>query len=445
MELELRNLKIDRTARREKQSKPVVNMIAIAVLVAIAAIGSLMLYRKLNAATPVQVVQVQSPISVSAAGGQTILSATGYIIAAHKIEVASKVNGRVAWIGVDKGDKVKQGQVLVRLEDDEYRAQVIQQHGQLANLKGREEEIRNGNRPEEIEKARFDVSQAKADLENAKVSLDRTKQLADSGVFSKQALDDAQAKYDNAVAKVASLQRLLDLEVLGPRREQTTQIVGQVQQARGALEYAQTQLDNTIIRAPITGTILDRNVERGEFITTGFVGDKGAKGYIVTMADLNDLQVELDISQNDFPKLGPQQKGIITTDAYPDRTYDGVIEQVSPEADRAKATVQVKVRVLKPDDKLRPDMNATVRFISDDPKEGGASIEPKQVVIIPANAIQGDHVFVMLKDHAVKRTVSTGGSSEKGTIINNGLFGGEDLILNPPADLKDGQRVEGKQ
>ncbi len=445
MELELRNLKIDRTARREKEGKPVVNMIAIAVLVAVAAIGALMLYRKLNAATPVQVIQVQSPISVSAAGGQTILSATGYIIAAHKIEVASKVNGRVAWIGVDKGDKVKAGQVLVRLEDDEYRAQVTQQHGQLANLKGREAEIRNGNRPEEIEKARYDVSQAKADLDNAKVSLDRTKQLADSGVFSKQALDDAQSKYDNAVAKVASLQRLLDLEVLGPRQEQTTQIVGQVQQARGALEYAQTQLDNTIIRAPITGTILDRNVERGEFITTGFVGDKGAKGYIVTMADLNDLQVELDISQNDFPKLGPKQKGIITTDAYPDLTYDGVIEQVSPEADRAKATVQVKVRVLKPDDKLRPDMNATVRFISDAPKESGASIEPKQVVIVPASAIQGDHVFVMLKDHAVKRTVTTGGSSEKGTIISNGLFGGEDLILSPPADLKDGQRVEVKQ
>ena len=131
MELELRNLKIDRTARSEKQGKPVTNMIAIAVIVAVAAIGAILLVKKFNAATPVQIVQVQSPMSVSAAGGQTILSATGYIIAAHKIEVASKVNGRVAWIGVDKGDKVKAGQVLVRLEDDEYRAQVTQQRGQL--------------------------------------------------------------------------------------------------------------------------------------------------------------------------------------------------------------------------------------------------------------------------------------------------------------------------
>jgi len=445
MELELKNLKIDRSARRDKESKSVVNLIVIAALVALAAIAVLLLVKKLNAPTVVQVVSVQSPMSVSAAGEQVILSATGYIIAAHKIEVASKVNGRVAWIGVDKGDKVKAGQVLVRLEDDEYRAQVTQQRGQLVNLKGRELEIRNGNRPEEIEKARYDVNQAKADLDNAKVSLDRTKELANSGVVSKQALDDAQAKYDNAVAKVASLQRLLDLEVLGPRKEETTQIVGQVEQARGALDYAQTQLDNTIIRAPITGTILDRNVERGEFITTGFVGDKGAKGYIVTMADLNDLQVELDISQNDFPKLGPQQKGIITTDAYPDRKYDGVIEQVSPEADRAKATVQVKVRVLKPDGFLRPDMNATVQFYNDAPKEADPSGATKNVVIIPLGAVQGDHVFVMLKGRAIKRPITTNGSSDKGVIVNSGLNGGEDLIVSPPADLKDGQRVEVKQ
>ncbi len=155
--------------------------------------------------------------------------------------------------------------------------------------------------------------------------------------MAKQALDDAQAKYDGNEAKVLSLQRTLDLSVLGPRKEEIDQVRGQIEQARGALAFAQNQLDNTIIKAPVTGTILDRNVEKGEFITTGFVGDKGAKGYIVTMANLNDLQVELDITQNDFPKLGPRQKGIVTTDAYPDRKYQGVIQQVSPEADRVES------------------------------------------------------------------------------------------------------------
>ena len=443
METELKSLRIDRTERREREPKPLLKLIMLAVVLGLAAIGAVLAYGKLNAAVPVHVVQVQSPVSAAAAGEQVILTATGYIIAAHKIEVASKVNGRVAWIGVDKGDKVKAGQELVRLEDDEYRAQVTQQQGQLANLEAKLAEAEHGSRPEEIAKARADVNEAKADLENAKVSLDRTRQLATEGVLSKQSLDDAQAKYDSDAAKVASLQHTLDLAVLGPRKEEIDQIRGQIEQARGALAYAQTQLDNTVIRAPVTGTILDRNVEKGEFITTGFVGDKGAKGYIVTMADLNDLQVELDISQNDFPKLGPRQKGIITTDAYPDRKYQGVIQQVSPEADRAKATVQVKVQVLNPDEYLRPDMNATVSFYNEVKAEPDAAA--KRIIVIPQGAVQNGSVFVVVNGRARKRPVTTQGNSDKGVLIASGLIGGEDLIVSPPASLKDGQKVEVKQ
>jgi len=442
METELKSLRIDRSAKRSSEPKAFGKLIAIACLVAVAAIGAVLVYQKVNAAVPVHVVPVESPVAASAAGEQIILTATGYIIAAHKIEVASKVNGRVAWIGVDKGDRVKAGQELVRLENDEYKASVVQQQGQLANLQAKLEEAVNGSRPEEVEKARADVNQSKADLENAKISLDRTRELVKEGVLAKQALDDAQAKYDGFLAKVASLQRTLDLSVLGTRKEQVAQIRGQIQQAKGALDYAQTQLDNTVIRAPITGTILDRNVEKGEFITTGFVGDKGAKGYIVTMADLNDLQVELDITQNDFPKLGPAQKGILNTYAYPDRKYKGFIQQVSPEADRAKATVQVKVKVENPDGYLRPDMNATVNFYNDAPAQTGAV--NKRVIIIPAGAIQNGSVFVVVKDHARKRPVQVGGSSGKGVVIESGLVGGEDLIMSPPADLKDGQKVEVK-
>ncbi|HZS54048.1 MAG TPA: efflux RND transporter periplasmic adaptor subunit [Bryobacteraceae bacterium] len=446
METELKSLRIDRTARRTSEPKPILKLVVMALVLGLLAVGAVVAYERLTAPLPVDVVTVPSPVSGSSANEQqVVLTATGYIIAAHKIEVASKVNGRVAWIGVDKGDKVQAGQVLVRLEDDEYRAQVQQQQGQLANLEAKLAEDEHGSRPEEVQKARADVDQAKADLADSKASLDRTRQLVQEGVLAKQSLDDAQAKYDGDVAKVASLQRTLDLAVLGPRKEEIDQVRGQIEQARGALAYAQTQLDNTVIKAPVTGTILDRNVEKGEFITTGFVGDKGAKGYIVTMADLNDLQVELDISQNDFPKLGPQQKGIITTDAYPDRKYEGVIEQVSPEADRAKATVQVKVRVQNPDDYLRPDMNATVSFYNEAKPQQAGGNTPKRIVVIPQAAIQNGSVFVVLDKRARKRTVTTAGTSERGVLIEAGLIGGEDLIVNPPANLKDGQRVEPKQ
>jgi RND family efflux transporter MFP subunit len=353
------------------------------------------------------------------------------------------VIGKVAWIGVEKGDRVTQGQVLVRLEDDEYRAQVQQATGALANMQARLEQLMNGSRPEEIAKAKADLESSRSDLENAKITLERTRKLVTEGVFTKQNLDDAQARYDGLVARVASIERTYDLVKLGPRREEITAARAQVEQAKGVLAYGQTQLENTVIKAPVTGTILDRNVERGEFVTTGFVGDRGAKGYVVSLADLNDLKVELDINQNDFAKLSPKQKGVITTDAFPDRKYEGAIDEVSPEANRQKATVQVKVKVLKPDQFLRPEMNASVAFLSD-AKPAVTGVAPRPAIVIPASAVKGDAVFVLSNGHAVKRSVKTGGTVAQGVRIEDGLIGGEDLIVNPPAALKDGDRVKQK-
>lgn len=439
---ELKSLRIDRTRKGRSEQSAAGKYVAIVLVLLVVLGGGLFAYQKLTAAVPVKTVSVQTAAASAsgATGDQPILTVTGYIIAAHKIEVASKVVGRVAWIGVEKGDKVRAGQTIVRLEDDEYRAQLLQQQGQLANLKAKLLELQNGSRPEEIAKAKADLEESQADLENAKVSLDRTRQLAAEGVLAKQTLDDAKAKYDGSAAKAMSLQRTLDLSVLGPRKEEIAQVEGQIDQARGALQYAQTELDDTEIKAPVTGTILDRNVEKGEFVTNGFVGDKGAKGYLVTMADLNDLQVELDINQSDFPKLGPRQKGYVTTDAYPDKKYNGFVEQVSPEADRSKATVQVKVKVSNPDEFLRPDMNATVAFYN--PAGAVPRQEQKTGVVIPGSAVQDGAVFVVMDGRARRRAVTTGVASGSGITVTSGLIGGEDLIVNPQPGMKDGQRVE---
>ena len=326
-------MRIDRSKKRSTEPSPwAVRWIIFGILIFVLLGAARFVYGKLNAATEVDVVRVHAPrVSTMGTAGEqvVILNATGYIVAAHKIELASKVVGKVSWIGVEKADIVKQGQVLVRLEDDEYRAHLLEAKGQLENLKARLSELEHGSRPEEIAKAKADLEQAKADMENAKVTLDRNRQLVKDKVLATQTLDDAQARYDGAVAKVNLPDRSFDLMKLGPRQEEIDAARAQVQQLQGTLDYAQTQLDNTIIRAPISGTILERNVEKGEFVT-GFVGDKGAKGYVVSMADLNDLQVELDINQNDFAKLGSRQPGSITTDAYPDRKYKGAIEEIAP-------------------------------------------------------------------------------------------------------------------
>jgi len=444
MDGELKNLRIDRSKRREEPSPWAIRWILAGVTIFVLLGAARFIYAKLNAATEVDIVRVHAPAVSPGGEGNVILNATGYIIAAHKIELASKVVGKVAWIGVEKGDKVRHDQVLVRLEDDEYRARLLEARGQLATLEARLAEAEHGSRPEEIARAKADLEQARADMVNAQVNLNRTKDLVREGVMPKQSLDDGQARYDAAVARTASFDRAYELIRLGPRQEQIDALRAQVEQLNGTLAYAQVQLDNTIIRAPIDGTILERNVEKGEFVTTGFVGDKGAKGYVVSMANLNDLQVELDINQNDFAKLGPKQPGMITTDAYgPDKKYHGFIEEVSPEANRQKATVQVKVRVEAPDQFLRPEMNASVAFYS--PDKPGRSSEPKPVVTVPASSIRDSSVFVLVDGRAMKRSVKTGAATPQGVQIENGLIGGEDLVANPPADLKNGQKIRPKQ
>lgn len=433
----LQDLKIDREAREPAASAKRTGVwIGVGIALALLAAGAYA-YVSLNSAVEVEAVRVTASGGVSAAPG-VILNATGYIVAAHKIEVGSKVMGKVAWIGVDKGDHVKEGQTIVRLEDEEYRAQLEQARGQFENLQAHLLQLEHGSRPQEIAGAKADLEQARADMINARITLNRTRQLTEQKVMAPQALDDAQAKYDAAAARLSSLEERYNLTKLGPRQEEIDAARGQVLQAKGMVDYYQTQLDNTVIKAPVTGTILEREVEKGEFVTTSFVGDRGAKGYVVSLADLNDLEVELDISQNDFAKLSHDQRGWVTTDAYPDRRYDGYIRQISPEANRQKATVQVKVKVIKPDAYLRPDMNASVAFYSEQKASAAA---PKPVVVVPASAVHDGAVFVVLDGRAVRRTVKAGAAASQGVRIEDGLIGGEDLIANPPAGLKDGDRV----
>ena len=140
---------------------------------------------KLDTAPIVEIERVRAVSAASAPEG-VVLNATGYIVAAHKIEVAAKVIGKVNWIGVDKGDHVREGQVLVRLEDDEYQAQLQQAGGQLANLQARLDEALHGSRPEEVAQAQANLDSAKADLADAKVTLDRTKELIREGLTPKQ-------------------------------------------------------------------------------------------------------------------------------------------------------------------------------------------------------------------------------------------------------------------
>jgi HlyD family secretion protein len=372
-----------------------------------------------------------------------VLQATGYIIAAHKIEVASKVIGRVAWIGVEMGDRVEKGQVLVRLEDDEYRARVTEAQGQLEAAKARLAELQAGSRPQEIGQMQAQLDQINVELATAERNYRRLKGLPLGLTVSQNELDDAQSLVESRRAQVDAATQQLALVKEGPRKEQIAAQQATVKQLEGNLTMSTVDFDNTVIKAPIAATVLERNVEVGEFVTNGFVGDRGAKGYVVSIADLDDLLVELDINQNDFAKVSPNQPCWITTDAYPDRKYNGQVERISPLANRQKATVLVRVRVLKPDGMLKPDMNATVSFLSGaQAATTHAAAEAPPAPRVPASCVRGGAVFVVEHGKAVRRAVTVGMTALNGDVeIKQGLIGGEDLIVRPPESLREGDPV----
>jgi HlyD family secretion protein len=443
---DLQSLRIDRSHRDDSGGEPpawarryIVGGIAVVVLLGVAALA----YRVFApAAAEVEVVRAATEGGGDAGG--VVLSAGGYIVAHHKINVNSKVTGRVKWIGVEKGDKVKEGQVLVRLEDDEFRASYQQAQGAVENARAYLQELQNGSRPEEVQQAQHNLDEARATASNDKITLDRSKELFAQGVVSRQSLDDASAKCEADQQRMNSLQQSFALSKLGPRAEEIARARGALLQAEGQAAFAKSQLDATTIRAPVTGTILERKVEKGELATAQFAStaEGGPQGSVVALADLNDLQVELDIAQNDFSRLKPNQKGIVTVDAFTDLKWDGQIAEMSPEANRQKATVQVKVQILKPDEHLRPDMNATVKFLADDNKN--ASQEPSGA-LVPTSAVRDRDgkkvVFIVRDEKAVQKQVRILQQRSNGYLVD-GPINGENVITSGPENLKDGQSIK---
>lgn len=440
---ELEGLRIDRSSRGNPgepslwAKRIIVIGIAIVVLLGLSTLA----YRLFGSNAPeVETARATAESSADPTAG-IVLTATGYIVAHHKIEANSKVTGRVAWIGVEKGDRVREGQVLVRLEDQEFRAQYEQAAGAAESARAQVLELEHGSRPEEIQQTDHNLSEAKATAANDKISMDRIQKLFADGVMSRQALDDATAKYEASEQRAHSLEQSYQLAKIGPRAEEIARAKGALMQAEGQAAYAKSQLDATVIRAPITGTILDRSVEKGELLTGQFAA---AARPVFSLADLKDLQVELDIAQDDFARLGPKQKGIVTVDAFPDRKYHGVIAEISPEANRQKATVQVKVQIQDPDDYLRPEMNSTVKFLADELSQKTSSSGPAGV-FVPTNAVRDASgkkiVFIVFKNKALQRDVRVIAQRSGGFLVD-GLVGGEDVISAGPADLKDGDKIK---
>jgi HlyD family secretion protein len=242
----------------------------------------------------------------------SVLTVSGYIINRERIEMSPRFLGVVKWIGVKKGDAVTNGEIVVLLDDTEYKARLAQAEGQLAN--------------------------AKAMMSKDELSYRRIHQLSATDIESKQAEDDSRL--------------LLEADQAG------------VKAAEGAAEVARTYVEWCTIRSPIDGVVLEKLVNPNELVMPqSFGGTRGPSTALLAVADPKDLQVEIDVNETDLSKISLGKKCRVSPEAYPDKTYGGVVAEIAPEADRAKGTLQIKVQILGPDHFLTPELSAKVDFL----------------------------------------------------------------------------------
>jgi HlyD family secretion protein len=442
---DLRILRIDRsrkTTRKKSGTKWGLVLVVVAALAVVAYVATSVDLRSRfgGGAKEVSVVVAtrRSP-GDGAAGAGPVLSAGGYIIARNKVEVGSKITGRVVSLEVKEGDFVQLGQVTARLDDQEVTAQVRQAEAKLAVARSQLVEAQAGARPQEVAQQSAEVARVAADLKNAEQSLRRTETLAREGIVARQEVDDAVSRHQMALSTYRAAQKREELVRVGPRQESVKVAHAIMQQAAADLSYAKAQFENVIIRAPMTGIVLERYVDVGTMVTTGFTSDRGAKQALLSIANMNDLQVEANVSEADIAKVQIGQPASMSPDAYSDRQYKGNVEYIASTADRDKATVKVKINVLSPDGLLRPNMGAKVTFY----QTGTEVPEGAPSVMVPKGAVVnvGGHTVVFLSkdEKAVMQRVEVGGEADGYVQILSGLQGGESVILTP--GVADGDKI----
>jgi HlyD family secretion protein len=330
--------------------------------------------------------------------GAPLLTSSGYVVARRKAVVSAKIQGRLAELKVEEGSRVREGQLLARLESADYQAQVSRANAQL-------------------ERARADLAENERQLRQAE-------RLTRESIMARDQLEAVQSRVRIAEAGVS--------------------------QARADLAYAQAALRDTRILAPFTGTVVKKMAEVGESVAPipPGVNLSTSSGAIVALADLETLEVEADVAESNVARLGPEQPAEVTVEAFPDRRYRAVLRQVIPTADRTKATVQVKVTILDKDQNLKPEMSAKVTFLDrPQPKVEGSAPEAP-VVVVPADAVvtrEGKPVvFEIVEGKARQRAVATGPPRQGHVVVSQGLRGTETLVARPPEELRDGDAVKVK-
>jgi len=335
-----------------------------------------------------------------------VLNATGYVVAQRKAAISSKATGRLEWLGVTEGSRVKAGEMIARLDSRDV---IAQAQSAEANVRA----------------TRAALAQAQAEEWEATAQYKRNEDLLAKGFVSQSVVDTAKARVDRAVAGVANAKAAIGVAEANARN-------------------AEVAVDYTQIRAPFDGVIVSKSANVGDMVTP-FSSAVDSKGAVVSMADMSTLEVEADVSEANLAKISVGQPCEITLDALPDTRFRGRVSRIVPTVDRAKATVITKVQFDAIDPRILPEMSAKVSFLSQE--VNAAQQQPRLAVAPDALVARGgtDVLFAVRGDKAVEVRVVRGEKIGDLVTIAGEVRSGEKAVLRPSTDLQSGALVKPAQ
>lgn len=344
------------------------------------------------------------------AAASEVLTANGYVVARQRAAVSTEVSGRLWRLLVEEGSRVRKGQVLGVLQNEEQRAAVESAKAAVGA-------------------ADASVAEARATARETDLTLGRTRELLSKGLASQADFDNAEAKAKAADARVLSAE-------------------ADVRSARAGLDAAQVSYDRTFIRAPFDGAVLRKEAEVGEIVSPIPSSGGLTRGAIVTLANLETVEVEVDVNEGYVARVHEGMRAEIALDAYPDERFPGHVRQIVPTADRQKATVLVKVAFDRHEARALPEMGVRVTFLADAAPSSGSRDEPvaSAAVSVPREAVReaggSTVVFVVDGGRVAMRVVSPRPLQGDRVSVSGGLAPGELVVVGGPPNLKDRDRVK---
>ena len=365
----------------------------------------------LHTAVPVVQTAVAKPIAggAGAQGAASILDASGYVVARRQATVSAKITGKLDQLFIEEGVHVKAGDVVAKLDERNASAALLQAKAGVTQ-------------------AESTVLQAKAAAADITPIYERDRKLAAAGVISATALEQSKANYDAKQTDVAVAQ-------------------GNLAVRRAALEVAQRDLDDTIVRAPFTGVVTSKNAQPGEIVSPLSAGGGFTRSGICTLVDMDSLEVEVDVSENFISRVQAGEPATLKLNAYPDWSIPAYVIAVVPTADRSKATVKVRVGFKSRDPRILPEMGARVSFLSRPRKEANGAA-PAAGVTVPLAAVQAASdaatgvVYVLHDDTVERRVVKLGARGTDAQTVIAGVSPGEHVAVGDLTKLSDGARVK---